>query len=615
MVVENFETSLSRGAHIIAGYVKTLTLQPGVYRMIAQDGEVLYVGKAKNLRKRVSSYTQIHKLPHRLQRMVAQVETMDFISTSSEVEALLLEANLIKKWKPQFNVLLKDDKAYAYITFSTHPIPQLFKYRGARHEQQRYYGPFASAQAIDQALLLLQKIFRLRTCSDSDFSARKRPCLKYHIKQCSAPCVGYIDEPSYQDSVKHAERFLKGQTTDVQKYLVGKMNEASLTENFEQAALIRDQIRTMAHIHSKQNIHVSKGRDFDVIGVAHDAQNICMQVFVYRNGTNLGNLPLFVQYHDDENFENLVSSLLVQFYQNHEPPPTILLSEAPSYPEILSKALSQIAGRRCHLETPKVGEKKKLLDMAHRNAQEALTRRLVSKSATQNHLSELVHIFDLPKIPMRIEVYDNSHMGGTYPLGVMVVSGPEGFEKKNYRRFYIRDQSIAPGDDYGMMEEIMLRRFQGTTTSQTDPDLLLIDGGRGQLNRVYESLQSLGKAHIPLVAIAKGPERNAGNETFFQIGKDPIKLKHNHPVLFFLQRLRDEAHRYAITGNRQRREAGAFGSILDQLPGVGPKRKKALLHFFGSAKAVTQAGIDDLKRVEGISESLATQIYNFLHEM
>lgn len=616
MQVDHFLTSLSHGASIIAGYVKTLTLQPGVYRMVGADGRVLYVGKAKNLRKRVTSYTQTANLPLRLQRMVSQVASMDFVTTNSEVEALLLEANLIKKWKPEFNVLLKDDKAYAYITFSQHEVPQVLRFRGVRKADQSYYGPFASAQALDQTLLLLQKIFRLRTCGDSDFATRKRPCLKYHIKQCSAPCVGWISAKDYQDSVRQAERFLKGQTAEVQKHLVERMSQASSEENFEQAALIRDQIRSLAHVQSQQMIHVTRGTDFDVIGVAYEALYVCVQIFVYRGGANLGNLPLIVQYSDDENVTEVLASLLLQFYQDHEPPPEILLPSHCVQANIFHEAVTQLAQRTCQVAYPKLGDKKKLVDMAHRNAQEALTRALVSKSATQKHLTELASLFQLSSIPLRIEVYDNSHLGGTYPLGAMVVAGAEGFEKKHYRRFYIRDKTIAPGDDYAMMEDVIRRRFQGSTSEQPDPDLILVDGGKGQLRRVHETLQSLGKESIAVLAIAKGPDRNAGRETFFMQGlAEPFHLPPNHPVLFFLQRLRDEAHRYAITGNRKRRESGAFASILDQLPGVGPRKKKALLHHFGSAKAVTQAGIDDLKRVDGISETLATQIYNFIHEL
>lgn len=616
-MIENVTiTSLERGSNIIREFAKLLTLQPGVYRMLDMKEKVLYVGKAKNLRKRVLSYTQTTKLPHRLQRMVSQVASMDFITTDSEVEALLLEANLIKKWSPPFNVLLKDDKAYAYITFSQHKIAQLCKHRGERNVKQSYFGPYASSQAIDQTLLLLQKIFQLRTCNDSDFQTRKRPCLKYHIKQCSAPCVGYVDEFQYTQGVKEAIDFLQGNIDSVQKILVKKMNFASAQENFEQAAFVRDQIKSLALTQSHQNIHLARSYDFDVIGVAQSAGKICFQFFIYRNGSNLGNLPIFVDWDDESDMEEVWSNILIQFYQKHEPPLRILLPSTIRDAKLLQKGLQRISGRPCELEFPKTGLKANLMEMAKRNAQEALERALITKSCTQEHLVQIFEIFGLPCVPKRIEVYDNSHTSGAYPLGVMIVASSEGFEKKSYRRFHIRNEQLSLGDDYGMMREVMTRRFAGNTGSlQQDPDLILIDGGQGQLKVVMEVLADLKKRNIPVIAISKGPDRNAGRETFWQEGHNPLSFPKNSPVLFYLQRLRDEAHRFAITGNRSRRESGMTTSVLDQLPGIGPKRKKALLHFFGSAKAVMRAGINDLKRVEGISEDLAEKIYNYLHEI
>lgn len=606
--------SLHKGIEVIRGYVRIIPTSAGVYRMLDCNKEVLYVGKAKNLQKRVASYTQENRLSDRFQRMVAQTVGMDFITTHSEVEALLLEANLIKKWKPPFNVLLKDDKSYAYIVFSPHKTPQLMKYRGVREKGQTYYGPFASTQALEQMLLILQRTFQLRTCRDSDFAKRTRPCLKYHIKQCSAPCVGYIQDKAYQESIKQAQNFLKGKNHEVRKYLLKRMEKASQDENYEQAAILRDQLKAITHIHAEQRIHIATLHDVDVIGAVRQGKKVCFQFFIYRNGINLGNMPIILDSDKEDSFAEIISKVLMQFYQSHEPPPLILLSDKPNEPQLVQSALSQLREGNCVLEYPKRFEKKRLIDMAVHNAKEALTRSMITQSATQAHLVQLKELFELDRIPQRIEIYDNSHLQGAYPLGVIVVATPEGFDKKSYRRFHIRSQSLEPGDDYGMMREVMQRRFQGTTKTAPDPDVLLIDGGKGQLSTVLKTLKLLDKDFIKVIAIAKGPDRNAGRETFFMENRAPLQLDSHDPVLFYLQRLRDEAHRFAITGNRQRREGGAFKSKLDSIPGVGAKRKKDLLHFFGSVKAMSQAGIEDLQKVKGVSAKLAKIIYDGLHE-
>lgn len=605
---------LEHGIAVIRDYVTRLPKSTGVYRMLDKDANVLYVGKARNLKHRVSNYTQVTRLPIRLQHMVAQTMSMDFITTNSEVEALLLESNLIKKWRPPFNILLKDDKSYSYITFTKHPFPQVMKHRGKRSPGQNYYGPFASAYAIDQTLTLIHRVFQLRNCTDAYFKMRKRPCLQFHIKQCSAPCVGFVDDATYAENGAMAERLLKGDSSHVQKVLSLEMQQASRNEQYERAAIIRDRLKALSHIQSKQMIHIPNLMDVDVIAVATAAGQISVQVFVYRNGSHYGNISQVIALPEDLTTADFLQNFLLQHYQDHTPPRAIFLSQNVADPPLVSEALRHIRKGAIAIELPKRGSKERLVAMTLQNAKETLDRHLAKKATTKQLLSGLQELLGLSGPPLRIEIYDNSHLGGTHALGVMVVATPDGFEKKSYRRFTIKDKDITPGDDYAMMREVMRRRFTGSTAEGAAPlpDLMLIDGGKGQVSSVMSVLCGINLAHLNVLGVAKGPDRNAGRETFVRPDNTIFTLPENDPVLFYIQRLRDEAHRFAIAGNRQKRQKDVSKSILDSLPGVGAKRKKALLNFFGSPRAIKQAGVRDLARVESISMALAQKIHDLL---
>lgn len=612
--------SLERGAELIRGYAKNLPEKPGVYRMINEKGDVLYVGKARALKKRVVTYSHVMKLPNRLKRMVSETRSMEFITTNSEVEALLLESNMIKKLRPPFNILLKDDKSFPYILFtSDHPYPQVQKHRGARGGKGEYFGPFASAGAVNRTIDMLQRIFKLRNCSDSYFAARKRPCLQYHIKRCTAPCVGKISEEDYRKSADQARAFLTGDSRAIQKEFQAIMETASAEMDFELAAEYRDRIRSLAAVQSHQDINVVGMKDADVIAFHQREGKTCIQVFFFRGGQNFGNRAYFPKHDREELIEDILSDFMAQFYDGKPVPPEIMVSAAPSECALLMEAFSQKEGRKIAISVPERGQRRRLLDFVARNAKDALERHLLERKGEGELLDAVAKLFGMEASPERIEIYDNSHISGTNMVGAMVVAGIEGFRKGAYRKFNIRMAEKA--DDYGMMREVMQRRFGRALKDEVDkdseewPDLLLIDGGLGQFNAVKEALVEMGVwDDLTVVSIAKGPDRNAGREQFFMEDRPPFQLPVNDAVLHYLQRLRDEAHRFAIGAHRKRRVMDITKNPLDEIAGIGAARKKALLHHFGSAKAIKSAGIEDLLKVEGISRAQAEKIFSFFNE-
>jgi excinuclease ABC subunit C len=611
--------TLAEGAEVIRGYLKTLPNTPGVYRMLNTQGDVLYVGKAKSLKKRVANYIQVMKLPNRLQRMVAETATMEFVTTHTEVEALLLESNLIKRLMPRYNVLLRDDKSFAHIMITKgHDYPQLTKHRGARDRNADYFGPFASAGAVNRTITALQRAFLLRNCADTVFSTRTRPCLQYQIKRCTAPCVGRVSPEEYQAQVDQARAFLAGRSREIQGELARRMQAASEALDFETAARYRDRIRALSATQAHQDINIEGIEDADVIAAHQEGGSTCIQVFFFRGGGNYGNRAYFPSHDKAMEAADVLGAFISQFYDNKPPPRLILISHEPAERELIQEALSVRAGHKVELVEPKRGDKKRLLDHALVNAREALGRRL-SESASQARLLEgVAEAFGLDAPPERIEVYDNSHISGSHAIGAMIVAGAQGLIKNAYRKFNIRGE-IAPGDDYAMMREVLTRRFARAVKEDPDrerntwPDLVLIDGGQGQLGVAMEVLDELGITELPLVSIAKGPDRNAGRERFFMPGREPFGLEPKDPVLYFLQRLRDEAHRFAIGTHRARRTKAIGQSVIDEIPGIGPARKRALLHHFGSARALERAGLADLEAVEGISEAVAKKIYDHFH--
>jgi len=611
--------SLAEGAQVIKSHLATMPASPGVYRMLDRKGEALYVGKARNLKKRVVSYTHIGKLPERLRRMVAETRAMEVVTTHTEVEALLLESNLIKRLRPRFNVILRDDKSFPYILIKGgHDFPQLAKYRGARTEDGAYYGPFASAQSVNRTLTALQRAFLLRSCSDSVFASRTRPCLLHQIKRCCAPCVGKVGEAEYAALVREARDFLEGRDTGIQKTLSAAMQEASDNLEFERAALYRDRIRALAHIQARQDINLPGMEDADVIALHRAGGQTAVQVFFFRGGRNYGNRSYFPRHDRHADDDEVLEAFVGQFYDNKIPPPMVLLSHDAPGRGLLARALAERAGGRVELQVPKRGEKRKLVDHARANAETALARRMAESASQRRLLEGVADVFGLEGTPERIEVYDNSHIGGTRAVGAMVVAGPDGFIKSAYRKFNIKGE-VEPGDDYGMMREVLSRRFARALKEDPEreggawPDLVMIDGGKGQLSSAEAALADLGVEDVELVAVAKGPERDAGRERFFRPGGREIAIEPNDPVMYFLQRLRDEAHRFAIGAHRTRRSKAIGQSALDQIPGVGARRKKALLHRFGSMRGVAQAGLADLESVEGISRTVARKIYDHFH--
>ncbi|MCU0838710.1 MAG: excinuclease ABC subunit UvrC [Rhodospirillales bacterium] len=609
------------GAAVIESHLVTLPLSPGVYRMLNRAGEVLYVGKARSLRKRVASYTQPGRLNPRLHRMVNETAAMEFVTTHTEVEALLLESNLIKRLKPRYNILLRDDKSFPSIVLTAdHAFPQVVKHRGAQVRAGEYFGPFASAWAVNRTLTALQRAFLLRSCSDSVFAARTRPCLLHQIKRCSAPCVGLVSETDYAHLVAEARAFLAGDSQRVQRDLATRMEAASAELRFEDAARYRDRIRALTSVQSHQDINLASIGDADVVAIHLEGGVSCVQAFFFRAGCNYGNRAYFPDHTAGEPPATVLEAFIGQFYAERRPPPLILLSHSLPNQDLLAQALSLRAERRVEITEPKRGSKHNLVSHALDNAREALGRRLAESASQRRLLEGLARLLDLEGVPQRIEVYDNSHVAGTDAIGAMIVAGPAGLIKSAYRKFVIRRTGeIAPGDDYAMMREVLTRRFARAQKEDPErslgewPDLVLIDGGQGQLSVALDVFRELGIDDLTVAAIAKGPDRDAGRERLFLPGRPPVQPPPRDPVLYFLQRLRDEAHRFVIGGHRARRSANIVKSALDEIPGIGAARKKALLHHFGSARAVARAGCADLESVSGISRAMARKIYDWFH--
>ncbi|QFS84118.1 excinuclease ABC subunit UvrC [Roseivivax sp. THAF197b] len=610
-----------RGHECIQSYLKTLDSSPGVYRMLDEQSRVLYVGKARNLKARVSNYARPSGHSRRIARMISDTASMMFLTTRTETEALLLEQNLIKQLKPKFNVLLRDDKSFPNILVTgDHSYPQIKKHRGAKREKGSYYGPFASAGAVNRTLNQLQKVFLLRNCSDSVFETRTRPCLLHQIKRCSAPCVGRISEAEYAETVRDAERFLSGRDTKIQETLAAQMAEASEAMEFERAAALRDRIRALTQVQSVQGINPRGVSEADIIALHMEHGQACVQVFFIRANQNWGNRDFYPRVGEDVDAAEVLEAFIGQFYDTKEPPRQLILSHGIENPDLMCELLSEKLGRKVEILVPQRGEKAELVEGAARNARESLARKM-SETATQTKLLRgLAEAFGLDTPPERVEVYDNSHIQGTNAVGGMIVAGPEGFLKSQYRKFNIKGEDLVPGDDFGMMKEVLTRRFKRLQKEDPDrekgmwPDLLLIDGGAGQVSAVHEIMAEYGVEDIPMVGVAKGIDRDAGKEEFHRIGQRPFALRHNDPVLYFVQRMRDEAHRFAIGTHRAKRAKSMGKNPLDEISGVGASRKRALLAHFGSAKAVSRANLADLKAVEGVSEALAERIYGFFHE-
>ena len=611
------ETALT-GHELIQSCLRTLDGSPGVYRMLNAACEVLYVGKARNLRARVSNYARPSGHSARIARMIHETASMMFLSTRTELEALLLEQNLIKQLKPRYNVLLRDDKSFPNILISAeHPYPQIKKHRGKKSEKGAYFGPFASAGAVNRTLNQLQKVFLLRNCSDSMFETRTRPCLQFQIKRCSAPCVGKISQEGYATLVADAERFLEGKTTSVQADLAKAMTEASAQMEFERAAALRDRIKALTQVQQTQGINPQGVTEADVVALHLEHGQACVQVFFIRANQSWGNRDFYPKTGAGAEAPEILEAFLTQFYDDKDPPRLILLSHPVDNPDLVTEALSARAGRKVELAIPQRGEKAELVENATRNARESLARRM-AESTTQNKLlAGLAEAFDLDAPPQRIEVYDNSHIQGAHAVGGMIVAGPEGFLKSQYRKFNIKSEAGANSDDFGMMKEVLTRRFERLLKEdperKTDmwPDLLLIDGGAGQVSAVAGIMAELGVDDIAMVGVAKGIDRDAGKEEFHRPGERPFALQRNDPVLYFIQRLRDEAHRWAIGAHRAKRAKAVSLTPLDDIPGIGATRKRALLQHFGSAKAVARAGVADLQAVDGISEAMAKTIADY----
>ncbi len=625
------EGQAKTGAGVIQALVRRLPNAPGVYRMMNAAGDVLYVGKARSLKKRVTQYAQGRFHTSRIGRMVRETARMEFVVTRTETEALLLEANLIKRLRPRFNVLMRDDKSFPYILLTAdHPSPGIYKHRGARSRKGDYYGPFASAQAVGRTINSLQRAFLLRSCTDSFYENRTRPCLLFQIKRCAAPCTGEISHDDYAALVAEAKEFLSGRSQKVKEEISQAMQRASENLDFEHAAVYRDRLAALSHVQSHQGINPQSVEEADVFAIHQEGGQNCIQVFFFRTGQNWGNRAYFPRADPALEAGEVLGSFLAQFYDDKPTPRAILLSHDIEEKELLAEALSARAGRRVSVSVPVRGEKKDLTDHALQNAREALGRRLAETSTQARLLEGFAATFALEKVPVRIEVYDNSHIMGTNAVGAMVVAGPEGFVKNQYRKFNIRSTTITPGDDFGMMREVMERRFSRLLKEHADedatevddaqgfpawPDVILIDGGQGQMTAVRQILADLGiEERVIAIGVAKGQDREAGRERFFVEGRPPFTLPVRDPVLYFVQRLRDEAHRFAIGSHRARRKKEMVSSPLDEIIGIGPTRKRALLHHFGTAKAVSRAAVGDLMEVEGISERVARLVYDHFHD-
>ncbi|MEV5031175.1 excinuclease ABC subunit UvrC [Sphingobium sp. LMC3-1-1.1] len=618
--VTGSQPDIDAGVEAIRTTLKTLPTRPGVYRMQDARGDVLYVGKARALRNRVTNYTQVDRLPKRLQRMVAQTRSMTIVTTNSEAEALLLEAQLIKRFRPPYNVLLRDDKSFPFILLrEDHDFPRVQKHRGARKFKGRYYGPFASAGSVTRTINALQKLFLLRSCTDSFFANRSRPCLLYQIRRCSAPCVGRIDDAAYGELVKDAQDFLGGKSTAVQKKLGEAMQAASDAMDFEQAAVLRDRLKALTFIQGSQAINAEGLGDADIFALATKGGAMCIQAFFIRGGQNWGHRSFFPVHTAEVAEEEVLASFMAQFYEEVPPPKLILADRAPAECDLMAQALRERIGSKVRIEVPQRGDRTRLIKQAQRNAVEALDRRLAETTTQAKVLEEMVEAFGLDGLPDRIEIYDNSHIQGSHALGAMVVAGPEGFRKSAYRKFNMKNPEISQ-DDFAMMREMFERRFGRAAQEDPDrdsgewPDLVLIDGGKGQLSAARAILEDMGIEDVCMIGIAKGPHHGReGREVFHMPDGREINFPLNHPVLFYLQRLRDEAHRFAIGAHRQKRSKAITVSSLDEVPGIGPSRKKALLMHFGTAKAVKSAALEDLLKAPGVSKAVAQQVYDYFH--
>jgi excinuclease ABC subunit C len=654
VIDEPGEAALPAGAgeDAIARDARLAPASPGVYRMIDTRGEVLYVGKAKNIKKRIIAYRRPQAHPTRIARMIAATATIEFVSTATETEALLLEANLIKRLRPRFNVLLRDDKSFPYILISgDHTAPQILKHRGARNRPGDYFGPFASVWAVNRTITALERAFLIRSCSNAVYESRTRPCLLHQIKRCSAPCTGEISHVDYAELVREAKAFLSGRSRAVKEELAAEMEKASVALDFERAAIYRDRLAALSAIQAHQGINPRGVEEADVFALHQDGGFFCVEVFFFRTGQNWGNRAYFPRADRSLGPEDVLGAFIAQFYDDKPVPRCILVSHDVTDRALIAEALSVKSGRRVEVVAPQRGEKKDLVEHALANAREALGRKLAETSSQQRLLGALAQTFGLSRPPQRIEIYDNSHIMGTNAVGAMIVAGPEGFRKNQYRKFNIRSSDLAPGDDYGMMREVLARRFKrliaeapravfanGTAPAQPEaggfaeapavglndalhesddespwPGLVLIDGGLGQLTAARETLDKLGVGDVPIVAIAKGPERDAGRETFFMAGREPFKLRPRDPVLYFVERLRDEAHRFAVGSHRQRRKRDLREAGLQEIAGIGPTRKRALLRHFGTLKAIERASVADLQQVAGISAETARRVYDFFH--
>ncbi len=600
-------TDIRQGLEILKKHIKVAPEKPGVYRMIGADEKVLYVGKAKNIKKRIVAYSHIDKLPYRLQRMVSEIRRMEFIIVENEAKALLMENELIKRLEPRYNILLKDDKTFPHLVIDVESeFPSLRKYRGKRNDKSKYFGPFASVLAVNNVLDTVQKAFLLRSCRDNVFKNRERPCLMYQIKRCSAPCVGRISKEDYHKLVREAVDFLDGKNTKIQAELSEKMQEASDRQDYEQALVFRDRIRALTNVQTGTMVEYATISSCDIVAIARKNDVVCIQVFFIRSGQNCGNVPYFPKQTQGAEDGEILEAFLGSFYSEHIPPKEVIVSQPLENGEFLEEALGT------HINTYQKGAKAKLLSNVLDNAYASIDRKMAMEASVKSNLEEMQRVFDLPRLPQRIEIYDNSHIQGSYAIGAMVVATPEGFDKKSYRTFNIKNSEIT-NDDFAMMKEVLTRRFNRMAL-ENRPDVILLDGGLGQLHAVHEALKDFDLTGISIIAISKGPERNAGKEFYHQLGKESFALPFQSPIAFYLQNLRDESHRFAIGTHRKKRAKSITKSRLDEVEGIGAKRKRDLLNYFGSVEEISQAGIKDIEKVGGISKKTAEKIYNYFHK-
>lgn len=600
-------TDIRQGLEILKKHIKVAPEKPGVYRMIGADEKVLYVGKAKNIKKRIVAYSHIDKLPYRLQRMVSEIRRMEFIIVENEAKALLMENELIKRLEPRYNILLKDDKTFPHLVIDVESeFPSLRKYRGKRNDKSKYFGPFASVLAVNNVLDTVQKAFLLRSCRDNVFKNRERPCLMYQIKRCSAPCVGRISKEDYHKLVREAVDFLDGKNTKIQAELSEKMQEASDRQDYEQALVFRDRIRALTNVQTGTLVEYATISSCDIVAIARKNDVVCIQVFFIRSGQNCGNVPYFPKQTQGAEDGEILEAFLGSFYSEHIPPKEVIVSQPLENGEFLEEALGT------HINTYQKGAKAKLLSNVLDNAYASIDRKMAMEASVKSNLEEMQRVFDLPRLPQRIEIYDNSHIQGSYAIGAMVVATPEGFDKKSYRTFNIKNSEIT-NDDFAMMKEVLTRRFN-RMAPENRPDVILLDGGLGQLHAVHEALKDFDLTGISIIAISKGPERNAGKEFYHQQGKESFALPFQSPIAFYLQNLRDESHRFAIGTHRKKRAKSITKSRLDEVEGIGAKRKRDLLNYFGSVEEISQAGIKDIEKVGGISKKTAEKIYNYFHK-